>query len=343
LLRSSLPPERADAFIVGAGPAGLAAALALAGRARVRVITPTLPAPTDPPRVDVVPASFLALLVELGVHPAQLGVTTLHSVRRLAWGTAEPETVEGRAVAHIERPALELALLAALERTAAARIIPGTPASVDACEGRAIDATGRRALSATRLIQPPDPFVARAFSWRGHFGSAQQVFAMAALPVGYVYRLATDRLMTVGVILCRSAASMSTAEIARYIQTYGAEWVLEATAGLEAAEPGRGGIASVQWRVGKDHQLPVGDAALARDSLSAQGLAAGVADATSLVRDAEASANWRRRRDDQLHRHLHHLSAAIEHSRFRHAPTWAGYLGFLTQHRYVTDLDEHAN
>src|SRR5689334_19329584 len=134
----SLPPDPAETVILGAGPAGLATALALARQPRVCVIASALPSMTDPPRVDVVPAAFLALLIELGVHPAQLGVTVLHSRRRLAWGTAQPEVVEGRAVAHIERPALELALLAALKRTSGARVMLGTPASTDAIGARVI-------------------------------------------------------------------------------------------------------------------------------------------------------------------------------------------------------------
>ena len=63
-----------DTAILGAGPAGLAAALALSSRGGARIITPSLPAATDVPRVDMVPAAFLAFLLELGIHPGQIGV-----------------------------------------------------------------------------------------------------------------------------------------------------------------------------------------------------------------------------------------------------------------------------
>src|SRR5205823_3752494 len=111
-----------DTAILGAGPAGLAAALALSSRGGARIITPSLPAATDVPRVDMVPAAFLAFLLELGIHPGQIGVHDLHDVRRIAWSDAVPETVRASAVAHVERPALELALLAALERMSGFKI-----------------------------------------------------------------------------------------------------------------------------------------------------------------------------------------------------------------------------
>ena len=130
--------------ILGAGSAGLAAALALSGRSRVRIIAPTVPAATDAARVDMVPAAFLAFLLELGVHPSQIGVRDLHDVRYIAWTRATPEPVHGAAMAHIQRPALELALLAAVERMSGIRILPGSPSYLTDPDERLIDATGRR-------------------------------------------------------------------------------------------------------------------------------------------------------------------------------------------------------
>jgi hypothetical protein len=287
---------------------------------------------TDPPRVDVVPAAFLALLIELGVHPAQLGVTTMHSRRHLAWDTARPETVEGRAVAHIERPALELALLAALERTSDIRVMLGKPTSTDATGARIIDATGRRALSARWLIQPPDPFVARVFSWRGRFDFVHQEFQMAALPAGYVYRLATPGLMTLGVVLSRSVEFPPASVIKSYIQDGGASWILSRSIDLDAAVSGRGGIASVQWCSAESEHLPIGDASLARDSLSAQGLATGLADAINVATYGSDGSRWSQRRYEQLQRHLHHLATTINRSRFRTEVAWARYHRFICSH-----------
>ena len=72
-----------------------------------------------------------------------------------------PETVRASAVAHVGRPALELALLAALERMSGFKIVP-SPTTHPADPGeRVIDATGRRAVSATRITGLAKPWIAR--------------------------------------------------------------------------------------------------------------------------------------------------------------------------------------
>jgi hypothetical protein len=43
----------------------------------------------------MVSAAFLAFLLELGIHPGQIGVHDLHDVRRIAWSDSVPETVRG--------------------------------------------------------------------------------------------------------------------------------------------------------------------------------------------------------------------------------------------------------
>jgi hypothetical protein len=101
---------RWDAVIVGAGTVGLLTALAASRRGRVLVVTNrkaraagALPAEGDfrfaaegvssaqcprsrgygsrsrAPRIDAVPVSFLALLVEFGVHPAEIGSDSVHT------------------------------------------------------------------------------------------------------------------------------------------------------------------------------------------------------------------------------------------------------------------------
>jgi hypothetical protein len=317
----------ADTTIIGAGPAGLAAALGLAGPSAVRIVTPTLPATTDAPRVDMVPATFLAFLLELGVHPAQLGVSELHDARILAWSRAEPEVVHGNAFAHIERPALELALLAAVERHSRIKILAGS-VSRSMTEGeRVIDATGRRALSATRTVGPPHPWLARVFFQRGSFDKTDQTFRMAALPAGYIYRMASPRLMTIGVVLSKHTGAMSARDTEQYVRSAGAGWVLPEIASLASMLSGRGGVASVQWSIGSPRAQPVADAALARDSLSAQGLCAGLSTAVSTVRTAEHS--WCPQRE-RLQRHLEFLAATVAHSRFRGEAPWSEYLKFVT-------------
>ena len=227
-----------DTAILGAGPAGLAAALALSSRGGARIITPGLPAATDVPRVDMVPAAFVAFLLELGIHPGQIGVHDLHDVRRIAWSDAVPETVRGSAVAHVERPALELALLAALERMSGFKIVP-SPTTHPADPGeRVIDATGRRAVSATRTTGLAKPWIARVFSRYGVFDKADQAFRLAALPAGYAYRLASPRLLAIGVVVSKAAGGMTPKDIEKYVHAAGAGWVLKGLGSLEF-NPGR--------------------------------------------------------------------------------------------------------
>jgi hypothetical protein len=319
-------PPAGGTTILGAGPTGLAAALGLAAREPVRIIAPTVPAATDAPRVDMVPATFLAFLLELGVHPAQLGVSDLHDRRIMAWGGAVPETVRGNAMAHVERPALELALLAAVTRLSRATIVAATAAEpLGPKERVVIDATGRRAVSATQTVGPPQPWIARVFSRRGQFDQDDQVFRMAALPAGYAYRMASPRLMTIGVVLSRALGTMTAAEIEAYVGAAGAGWLLAGCGRLDSLPSGRGGVASVQWSTGSAGTQLVGDALLARDSLSAQGLCTGISHAVAVARHPGDP----RRDPPPLRRHLDMLARAIEASRFRAEPPWQQYLRFV--------------
>jgi 2-polyprenyl-6-methoxyphenol hydroxylase-like FAD-dependent oxidoreductase len=326
VIRTARAPR--DIAILGSGPAGLAAALALSGRGGARIITPGLPAATDVPRVDMVPAALLAFLLELGIHPGQIGVHDLHDERRIAWSDAVPETVRGSAVAHVERPALELALLAALERTSGFKIIPSPAAHPTDPGERVVDATGRRAVSATRTTGLAKPWIARVFSRHGVFDKADQAFRLAALPAGYAYRLASPRLLAIGVVVSK-AAGMTPKDIEKYVHAADAGWVLEGLGSLDSIQAGKGGVASVQWSAGPAATLRVGDASLARDSLSAQGLCSGISDAVSLVRNSGHADRWPNREREQLKRHLACLANAMERSRFRAEKPWAEYRRFL--------------
>ena len=327
---NAAPRPFGETAILGAGPVGLAAALALTGRGGVRIVTSNLPAATDAPRVDMVPAAFLTLLLELGIHPAQLGVRDLHESRLIAWNDATPETVLGNAVAYVERPALELAMLAALERMSARAIIPASGVDPESLAERVIDATGRRAMTATRVHGPEEPWIARVFSRRGTFDKADQTFRMAALPAGYAYRLASPRLLTVGVVVSRSASAMMPVDLEKYLRDAAADWLLRGLGSLDLFNRGKGGVASVQWSTGTSAAPRIGDAVLARDSLSAQGLASGIADAVAMVRDA-GPMNWPDRTEEQRIRHLEYLTKLLRRSRFRTEPPWVAYQDFLSR------------
>ena len=333
--------ERAfgDIAILGAGPVGLAAALALANRGDVRLTALGLPVATDAPRVDMVPAAFLAFLLELGVHPGQIGVQDLHDVRHVAWSNAAPESVRGAAVAHVERPGLELALLAALERMSGSSIAVLRAADPASLAERVIDATGRRAVSATRTIGLGEPWIARVYSRYGGFDKAGQAFRIAALPAGYIYRLGSPRLLVVGVVISKAEGGMTAKDIETYIYAAGAGWVLNGFGSLEAQQTGKGGVASVQWFDGPAQPLRVGDASLARDSLSSQGLASGVSDAVELIRNLGGANRWPARQRDQLKRHLAFLNHLLKGSRFCAEPPWVDYRRFLVRASEAVRID----
>jgi 2-polyprenyl-6-methoxyphenol hydroxylase-like FAD-dependent oxidoreductase len=322
------PRKSGDTVILGSGPVGLAAALALAGRGGARVVTSNPPAASDVPRVDMVPATFLAFLLELGIHPTQLGVRELHDSRLIAWSSATPDTVLSHSVAHVERPALELAMLAALERMSARAVIPASVTDPANLAERVIDATGRRAVTATRVHGPKEPWIARVFSLRGAFDKADQAFRMAALPAGYTYRLASPGLLVVGVVVSKSAADMTQSDIEKYLSDAGAGWLLRGIGSLDLFKAGKGGVASVQWSTDATGTPRVGDAALARDSLSAQGLASGIADAVAMVRDPNAF-HWSDRMREQRARHLRYLTRLLRRSRFRAESPLVAYQRFL--------------
>src|SRR3954470_24377816 len=97
-------------IVLGAGPVGLLAAIR--GRELgldVRVYTNGLP--QGAPRVECVPSQVVALLVEFGVNPNSVGIDTLYRSRTAQWSSRAVIATPTPDVAHIERPALDIALL----------------------------------------------------------------------------------------------------------------------------------------------------------------------------------------------------------------------------------------
>jgi flavin-dependent dehydrogenase len=321
-----------DIAVLGAGPVGLIAALQFmwSGR-RVVIVSNRLPAPDGARRVDAVPASFVALLVEFGIDPAGIGADRLYRARLAAWSSAEPIVTEGASTAHLERPALDIALLAAARR--AGCVIR----SRFRCNGEAIggldwtaesfvDATGRAAVSAVRRIRAPKPWVARPF-WSpasAHNGG----FGIAQLPEGYAYRLGASSTLAFGVVGRRDAVAGTLSDIAQRLRVH-APWILEDLPPLAQLRPGRACAASVQWSEGGG--LRIGDAALARDALSSQGLAAGAAEALQAcaMRGLQDRALIASRQREQRNAHLRTLLRVLESGRFCQAPAWRGYIDFV--------------
>jgi len=321
-----------DVAVLGAGPVGLIAGLQLARSGRsVMIASSRLPAADGPRRVDAVSAAFLALLTEFGIHPAAVGVDRLHRARLSAWPTAEPLLSDTAATAHVERPALDLELLRAAMRAGCEvqpgfRLGGGEITRRDWTARRSLDATGRAAVSAARRVRPEKPWIARSF-W-APVGAHHRGFAIAQLPDGYAYRLGSASILTLGVAGRREALAGSPLGIAQQLRLH-APWLLQDLPAFADLRPGGGGAASVQW--GEGDGLRIGDAALARDALSSQGLAAGTSEA--LLAAAMASEDDRAailaRQREQRQAHLGSLLMLFETGRFAQAPAWREYGDFL--------------
>jgi hypothetical protein len=232
--------------------------------------------------VDSVPASLLALLLEFGVHPAEIGVSELQDTRMASWESRDPVVLRTRATAHVKRPELDLALHREVARSPAVTIVHSLDPNVSRTAVRVIDASGRSAVSAVRRVRPAKPFLARTLTTSGNFSRAARAFQLAAMPGGYVYRLGTPDMLTFGIVALRR---LHHAALSCELRQLGLGWILAGLPSLEAMGVGRSGIASVQWSEGPEHPIRVGDAALARDSLSSQGMANGLSDALQASKD----------------------------------------------------------
>jgi 2-polyprenyl-6-methoxyphenol hydroxylase-like FAD-dependent oxidoreductase len=328
-----------DVAILGAGAVGLIAALQTvrSGRTAI-VVTRRIPRAGDPPRVDAVPAGLLALLLDLGIDPGRIGVDRLHEARVSAWETAAPSAAKAPLTAHVERPALELALLDRLVATGGVPIVRG-PCGLPAQGGAAgdcwrarmvVDATGRRALTAARRQRPARPWVARTFWTPLQSCGAEPGFAIAALPDGYAYRLASRSIACLGVV-GRLAIAGTPAAIEDVVRSH-ASWLLDGLPALAAMRPGAAGAACVQWTETGGH-LRIGDAALARDPLSSQGLATGASEAmlAAAVRDDRDRALLAARQREQRQVHFVSLLQAIDRCRHADAPPRLAYRAFVAR------------
>jgi flavin-dependent dehydrogenase len=321
-----------DVAVLGAGPVGLIAALQFARSGRSVVIASNrLAAPDGAQRVDAVPASFLALLVEFGINPIGIGADRLHRTRMSAWASAEPEISEGALTAHLERPALDVALLTSA-RQAGCAIRSRFRVDAGAASGRGwtaktfVDATGRAAVSAVRHIRAPKPWVARTFWSRASGGEGG--FAIAQLPEGYAYRLAASSTSSFGVVGRREAVAGSFSDIAQHLRRH-APWLLEDLPPFAELRSGGACAASVQWSEGVG--LRIGDAALARDALSSQGIATGASEALQAcaIGGEHDRALIAARQREQRQAHLRSLLGVLETGRFSNAPAWRDYIDFV--------------
>lgn len=305
--------------VIGAGPVGLFAALAFARRGPVKLVARRA-VPVSTTRIDTVPLGLLGLLVEFGIPPARIGASTAHNAMLVAWETDEPRAFPVPPKAHIDRQLLERELWRRVEATTAVTVTQRREdLPVDA--RRCIDATGRAAWSAARVVRPPRPWIARTFVLPGRFGEAQQALRIASLPGGYVYRSALPGLMTLGFVGPSEWLREIGADSHSALEALGLSWMLAGVAPTAQWRAGRGGAASVQWTQGRPDIARIGDADLACDALSSQGMALGMSDALTLARGEPVQA--------RLPVHLAHLRATIVRCRFADCSTWRAYGRFL--------------
>lgn len=330
-----------DVVVLGSGPVGMVAALEFSKHYRTALITHQLPSAGDEPRVEAVPAPLIALLAELGIHPGQLGVDCLHESRLIAWEQEAWAESTGPITAHVERPALDLALLKAL--TASQRvdiILRQQSESFDEViraahlqDVRLIDATGHRSVSAKKRIHPARPWAARTFLALRQSRSAGTELRIAALPGGFVYRLGTAGYIVVGIVGRGRIVAGAPLGLEQHLCDYGAGWILEGLPPVVGMIPGRNAPASVQWGSGNAERR-IGDAALARDILSSQGLASGISEAlyVGAIRDHDGEKLFSLRQVEQRVSHLRSLASLIVRCRFRKYDAWREYAEFIAAH-----------
>lgn len=330
--------------VVGSGPVALAAALRLASSRRVAlhlsrrtVLASHRGLATT--SIEAVPAATLALLVELGVHPFAIGARALHRSKRVAWESPDWIHVDAPAVAHLERPALEHSLFALVQdhpnidvREVSAESMRALAVAED---GQVFDATGRRSRFALskHVIEggPIGRTWTRLKSVQPQTPAQPDAFQIAALPEGYVYRLASECSELIGWCGSSSLLAVSLDGWNRILAESGLTWQEVPTANSEGGfapwQRGKAGSAGAQRCMPASGFVPLGDAAYARDVLCSQGLAIGLSDAMyALDVDSPSKlAAWNQHRHEQYVSHLVSLLRAIGACRYRASKFWRRY------------------
>jgi 2-polyprenyl-6-methoxyphenol hydroxylase-like FAD-dependent oxidoreductase len=319
-----------ETVILGGGPVGLTTALIAARQGGVLVVLPRQANARTPLRIDCVPVSLLALFIELGIHPADLGVTAVHHHRLVAWDSAAPHVVSSAGTVHIMRPILERRLLEQVRAHRAITIVSGARVEELPAAGHFLDATGRRAVTAEHRYLPANPAVLRASIVHGAFSRAQQAFRLASLPTGYAYRLGTRDALMLGLVQGREQWRVSAGPLAEKLRAGGIDWLL---AGMprSAKESSMGGVASVQWSSGSGRAIRIGDAAVARDALASQGIANGISGGLSLFEGLDAVETYCWRTRTEILSHLSNLQELIRSCAHSAHPFWESYADFLAR------------
>lgn len=348
--------------VLGNGPVGILAALYAARQGH----GPVLLLAAEPPasavaegsgyRIEAVPVSLLALLLEYGIHPHQIGAGQTHAVRQIQWDSKTCMSLPTPRTVHIHRPALEQALWQKLLQQPRIHLHLGEQSlqlhdaganGLDGGNGKdwhadlLIDASGRAARTASSIDKSPQPWVARLFtlagnarpsgSFQSHFHSH---FKLAALPEGYVYSLATPEVRNVVFVGRGKAVKGSADELQQLLQSTQADWVLQGLPQLTEFHSGMAHPVSLQWAT-SERSVLIGDAALARDILSSQGLSCGLSEALCVAElgTPQARTNFQQRQTQQRQLHATALLNQIRSCLYGMESAWQDYAQFIMRAR----------
>jgi flavin-dependent dehydrogenase len=332
--------ERFDLAVWGSGPVALLCAIAAARTQRTILLTRPFRSVSS---IEAVPAELLGLLVEFGVHPLDMGATQILRNRLVAWEDGTPTNRDAPPAVHVDRAALERALL---ERAEASRglvvrvaLRPRLIPDVAGYQGpgfrasRLVDATGRASCSAVGKTRAATPWVATVWTFPTYDQAVRPELAIAAVPSGYAYRLAAGTTLTFGFV-SPGTPVRDRGAVLDHLRSGGAEWIAEGIPWAQVSRQARR-IASVQWTFKTGSQpetvVRIGDAALARDALSSQGLATGLSEAlyAAAARHSKDVALLLHRQEEQRGAHLRALASSLAECRFRREPAWHGYAEWL--------------
>ena len=332
------PSRKSEVIVLGSGPVGIVAALELSKRYRTTLVTRQLPTTNAVPTVEAVPAALVSLFVELGIHPRQIGVESLQESRLMAWEQESYIERPGPAAAHVERPALDVALLnlavasrrVGIELSSDPQVFRVAIEAARSRRLRLIDATGRAAVSAKKKVRPAKPWAARTFLALRQTCSADRALRIAALRGGFAYRLGASHYIVLGIVGRRQTIGGTPSGLQQHLRESGAQWVLEGLPPIADMIPGRIAPASVQWTI-KGVGMTIGDAALARDILASQGLSVGISEAlyAAASQGDDDDALLSLRQTEQRTAHIGTLSRLIANCRFQQEKAWQEYAAFV--------------
>lgn len=340
-----------DLAVIGGGPTAALCALESARSMRTLLLLRScdFAAAAGAPRsVEAAPAALLALLEEFEVQPEEIGVDRLHRHREIAWDSSIPRVFKSDSTVHVERPLVDFALLRRAFHCTRLTV-ELAPHHAFACNGESwsgtnwrarylIDATGRRALTATGFVRPPRPWVARCWSFAPAVDEPLAAdFKMAALPEGYAYRLSSRRILTFGLVGPAYGFVRSWSAAQQLISESGASWILRGIP-ENPIHRVRAKIASLQWSSGDCHSdqlLRAGDAACARDALGSQGLGTSLSEAlyaAAAFGSASGPDLLRMRQQEQRGAHIRSLTAGIDTCAWQGKRAWRRYREWLSGH-----------